>query len=161
MDKNIVQKLYIPYLEKMFSDKLRIIEEQGHISYIVFDGEREEFFLSFCYEGRIDLCWCNQMLIFDKGRNLLTSEDTFDEIVYENLLDLSNRELQAELILQICEALNGSIFISKQEMETGEKIPSGYDTKKKYIINISKENPECSEWIFGNIKIVCMQGLEG
>lgn len=155
MDKNVIPKLYISYLEKIFSDNLRIVEEQGCISDIVLDGDREDFFLSFRYKGRIDVSWCNQMLIFDEGRNLLTSEDTFDEIVYEDLSVLSDYEMQANLIIQIITVLNGSGFISKQEIETGEMIPSGYDTKKKYIINISKSGSEQNEWEFGNIKIRC------
>lgn len=155
MDKNFIPKLYISYLESIFSDDLRIVEEQGCISDIVLDGGREDFFISFRYKGRIDVSWCNQMLIFDEGRNLLTSEDTFDEIIYEELSVLSDYEMQANLIIQIIKVLNGSRFISKQEIETGEMIPSGYDTKKKYIINISKSGAEQNEWEFGNIKIRC------
>lgn len=84
---------------------------------------------------------------------MLTSEDTYGEIVYEDLSILSDYKTQANLIFRIITVLNGSIFISKQEIETGEMIPSGYDTKKKYIINISKIESERNEWEFGNIKI--------
>lgn len=49
--------------------------------------------------------------------------------------------------------LDGSTFLSKQEIEMGEKTSFGYDTKKQYIINVSKAGEECDKWIFGNIEI--------
>lgn len=153
MDKNDIQELYISRLEKMFSDNIRIIEEDDCISDIILDGEKEDFFISFRYSGRVDVYWNNEMLIFDKGRNLLTSEDTYHEIVYEDLSALSDCKMQANLIIQIITVLNGSTFLSKQKIETGEKTSFGYDTKKQYIINVSKAGEECDKWIFGNIEI--------
>lgn len=55
MDRNTIQEIYISHLEKIFLDNIRILEEQGRISEIVLDGEDEDFFISFRYEGRIDL----------------------------------------------------------------------------------------------------------
>lgn len=151
----LLQKLYLSNLEKMFPDTIRVIEEAGCISDIILDGTKEEFYLSFRYAGRVDVCWNNEMFIFDKGRDLLTSEDTFHEIVYEDVSLLSDSQRQASLVIQILSILSESTFVSKQEIETGEETPFGYDTRKEYIINISKKETDCNEWVFGNIKIRC------
>lgn len=155
MNKKEVQELYIFPLKKVFFDSIRVLEENGSMAYIILDGETEEFFLNFMYDGRIDICWNNERFIFDRGRELLTSEDTFHEIVYEDLNGLSDDKMQAELIIRILEILNNSTFVSKQEIETDEMIPLGYDTKKKYIIHISKSESRQNSWEFGNIKIQC------
>lgn len=156
MDGNDIQKLYLSHLIELFPDTIRVIEEDGCISDIILDGEKEAFYLSFRYSGRVDICWENEMFIFDRGRDLLTSEDTFHEIVYEDISLLSDGRRQASLIIQILTVLNGSIFVSKQEIETGARTSCGYDTRKEYIINISKKEASCKEWIFGNIKIRCV-----
>lgn len=153
MNKKEVQELYVSPLKKVFSDSIRVLEENGSIAYIILDGETEEFFLNFMYDGRIDICWNNERFIFDRGRELLTSQDTFHEIVYEDLTVLSDDKMQANLIIQILEILNNSSFVSKQEIENGEIIPSGYDTKKKYIVHISKSGAGQNSWEFGNLKI--------
>lgn len=155
MNRNDIQALYISPLSRMFSDNIRLIEENGEISDIMLDGEKEEFFLSFIYAGRVDLCWNNELFIFDRGRDLLTLEDTFGEIVYENSNLLSDCNKQANLIIQIVAVLNGSTFLGKKEIETDKKTPSGYDRKRDYIINIAKADSECKKWVFDNIEIRC------
>lgn len=155
MNKTDIQELYISQLEKIFPNNIRVIEENGNISDIILDGEIGDFFLSFVYDGRVDIGWNNELFIFDRGRNLLTSEDTFHEIVYENTSVLSDDKEQADIIIQILAVLNGSTFLGKQEKETGEKTPFGYDTKKRYVIDISKAETGSSKWMFENIEIRC------
>ena len=150
MNKKDVYELCISPLRKVFSDGIRMLEEDGSAAYLILDGSTEKFFLNFMYDGRIDTCWKDERFIFDKGRNLLTSEDTFHEIVYEDSAVLSDHNMLANTIVQLLEVLNNSVLVSKQEIDTGEMIPSGYVKKKKYIINLSKSGFSQNEWEFGN-----------
>lgn len=148
-----IEELYIKPLQYLFSNSIRLIEEQGKITDIVLDGEEEDFVVSFVYNGRIDVFWNNQQFIFDRGRGLLTSEDTYGNIVYEEMSDLSNDESMANVILTIIEILKESMLINLQEKGTAERTPLGWDEKKEYIIQISKSNGKLRQWSFGNIKI--------
>ena len=155
MKREEVEELYIKPLKDMQFETLRLVEEQESVTEVILDGEKEDFFLSFMYEGRVDICWRNVLFIFDKGRNLLTSEDTYGEIVYEALEDLSSKESTAEIVLRFIEVLNDRQLVEISEIDTGEKIGLGCDKKKNYVVIVSGKNGESNRWKFANVEMIC------
>lgn len=155
MKREEVEELYIKPLKDMQFENLHLVEEQESVTEVILDGEKEDFFLSFMYEGRVDICWHNVLFIFDKGRNLLTSEDTYGEIVYEALEDLFSKESMAEIVLRFIEVLNDRKLVEISEIDTGEKTALGYDKKKNYVVIVSGKNGESNRWKFANVEMIC------
>ena len=68
--------------------------------YITFDGEKQDFFISFSQcEVSIFINEDKIMFIDDNEKKFYTIEDTYDNIVYEgSLIDLSHEEILKKLV---------------------------------------------------------------
>lgn len=78
-------------------EELRIEYED---SCIIFDGDKEDFFLNIYDEKEARVYWCDNCFIFSIRRNLFTSSDTYGEIVYEGKVD--ERTLERGLFRKDC-----------------------------------------------------------
>ena len=119
---------YKDLLQPIFGEQFRIddSEENENWAAIILDGKQEDFFFSLYGIDCVHLYWCNECFIFNKSRNILTSSDTYGEIVFEDNFEIEQLPLLvADLILQ----LKDCVFHSKKERMKG-KIPSGYDDIK-------------------------------
>lgn len=149
MDIRTLENLYEQSLQPVFKDQLSIIHEDDDCAYIILDGGQEEFCFTLYGVDSVRLYWCNECFIFDCYRNLLTSSDTYGEIVYEEKIDIQKLpELVIELVMQ----LKDCIYVSKKEIIKG-KVLSGYDKIKDYIIRAKSTQTSSTTYQLANITI--------
>lgn len=149
MDIRTLENLYEQSLQLVFKDQLSIIHEDDDCAHIILDGGQEEFFFTLYGVDSVRLYWCNECFIFDCCRNLLTSSDTYGEIVYEEKIDIQRLpELVIELVMQ----LKDCIYVGKKEIIKG-RIPSGYDKIKDYIIRAKSTQTSSPTYQLANITI--------
>ncbi len=153
--ENAAERYYVKPLKKLFGNDIMIKKEKNIIEYIVFDGEKEEFFLSFYDKtDRIDLFWEKEQFIFDRKRELLGYDESCGNFVYENMQDISDDEKMANVILSIINVLNNGVFKDKQVSEMGEYTNFMRVEKLNYVLYIEKRGEEHREYTFGNIRII-------
>lgn len=148
MDIGELQIWYEKTLQPVFGEQLRV-EEDGNYAAIILDGVQEDFYFSLYGTDCVHLYWCNQCFIFDKGRNLLTSSDTYGEIVFEGELDI---ERLPQMIVDLVLQLKDCTYVSKKEVIRG-KIPSGYDSIRDYVIKAKTDDLSKTKYQLSNIRI--------
>ncbi|WP_242850210.1 MULTISPECIES: hypothetical protein [unclassified Clostridium] len=99
-----------------------------------------------------DFYWFNEHFIFSKCRSILTSEDTFGEIVYERELSNVSNQKYMDLILSFVNVLAIFSFIKKEEINTSKQLI--WDNKKNYIIYLDNKKITKDGITIGNIKFV-------
>ena len=144
-----LEMLYEKALHPIFGNQLHIIHDCDDFVSVILDGEQEDFFFTLYGTNHVRLYWCNECFIFDEQRNNLVSSDTYNEIVFEDKIDVQKLpQIIVELILQ----LKDCTYISKKETIKG-KIPSGYDNIKDYVIQARTNGFLKSTYQLGNIII--------
>lgn len=149
MNIKTLEKVYEQSLQPVFKDRFRVLHEDDNFAHILLDGEQEDFYFTLYGIDSVRLYWCNECFVFDCYRNLLTSSDTYGEIVYEDKVDIQKLpELVIELVMQ----LKDCIYVNKKEIIKG-KVPSGYDKIKDYIIRAKSTQTSSTTYRLANITI--------
>ncbi|AIY81093.1 hypothetical protein U728_981 [Clostridium botulinum 202F] len=117
--KNCIIEYLIPRLRRNKELIINLKYENNALDSIVLDGQKEDFFLSIS-EKEIDIYWFNEHFIFLKYGSILTSEDTFGEIIYERELYKVSNQKYMDLILSFVNVLVASLFIKKEEINRSE-----------------------------------------
>lgn len=146
---NEIEALYQKSLYPIFQKQFRIIRNNNNITDIILDGEQEEFYFTLYGNNCVYLYWCNECFIFDSHRNSLVSSDTYGEIVFEGKI---NVEELPKIIIELVLQLKDCTFLGKKEI-VKEKIPSGYDNIKDYIIQAKKAKISQKTYQLNNITI--------
>lgn len=120
--------------------------------YITFDGEKQDFFISFSRgEASIFINDDEIMFIDDNEKRYYTIEDTYDNIVYEgSLTELSHKEILMKLV-SIIKLLYGS-----RKMRVLKKpLPNQNLLYPRFDYKLLLENPfiQCGIYQFDNIVI--------
>ncbi len=146
---NEIEALYQKSLYPIFQKQFRIIHNTDNTTNIILDGEQEEFYFTLYGNNCVYLYWCNECFIFDSHRNSLVSSDTYGEIVFEGKI---NVEELPKIIIELVLQLKDCTFLGKKEI-VKEKIPSGYDNIKDYIIQAKKAKISQKTYQLNNITI--------
>jgi len=121
--------------------------EDKDIRWLKLDGDKEDFFL--CFSPRQISIFClneHFMFIDDSFReHIITSSDTYDEIVYEGKFKGKTSLEILDIIFNVIRLVYGSNQIQHDGVKTEFKTISGYDTKYNYLIRIKNPLHQSSE----------------
>lgn len=146
---NEIEAIYQKALYPLFQKQFCIIHNTDNTTNIILDGEQEEFYFTLYGNNCVYLYWCNECFIFDSHRNSLVSSDTYGEIVFEGKI---NVEELPKIIIELVLQLKDCTFLGKKEI-VKEKILSGYDNIKDYIIQAKKAKISQKTYQLNNITI--------
>ncbi len=140
---------------KSDNDKILDSNTTEKIRHVVFDGKKEEFFVSF-YSHQTSLYFDNQEIMFidDFIKQNITSSDTDYNIVYEGTLRDKTHEEILSLIVKIITLIAGYKSIEVKYNAIPAKNRKWYPYFENTIIVGGKN--EISKTIFENITIKCI-----
>ncbi len=154
-----IRNYFIYELEKsnincscIVGDKYVDKDVTDNFDYITFDGEKQDFFISFCQcESSIFINDDKIMFIDDNEKKFYTIEDTYENIVYEgSLINLSHED-----ILKILASIIKLLFGLKKMKVVKKKLSNQNMLYTRYNYKLLIENPFVRNGIyeFNNIVI--------
>ncbi len=124
------------------------------IEFVCFDGEQEDFFISFLgYQTSIFIQNQEIMFIDDSIKNNYTTSDIYDNIVYEGQLSILSKEEILSLMAEIVECFIDAVEVQKSVNEEIYNKKYRYYKPKFYEIWVKKDKTCKSVKCFENLKI--------
>ncbi|MDE5582164.1 MAG: hypothetical protein K2J08_00460 [Ruminococcus sp.] len=156
---NEIRKFLIDKLNKNNINCKYIIDDsyvdyncEKSFEYITFDGEKQNFFISFLKIQTSLFIYDNEiMFIDDYERKFYTSSDTYGNIVYEGCLKSLSHEQILSIFYKLINLFNGVVKIEVCQEQLSEQ----YENYPKYNYKFRIVNPFIKEGIykFSNIEI--------
>lgn len=155
-----IKKYLLDELNTVDDIKIVLLSEVGNIiditsnqkiSTVVFDGEREEFFINF-YDDQTSLFFDDQQIMFidDSIKNNYTISDTSYNMVYEGSLRCKNHKEILGLFLELIILISGYVSVKVDFIPIPEKNMPLYDYFDNVIYIYGKNNIS-GEYVFENL----------
>ena len=149
-------------VESIHGTKEEFYKENDKISCIFFDGDSEQFFISF-YQHQTSICITDSpfrerkwtfneefMFIDDAAKTNTVSSDTYGNIVYEGSLRAKTHKEILELFCEFILLLVGATSIRVEETQVSQE---GWQYPKcKYVVKIKNDLPTKIEKQIENIQ---------
>lgn len=145
---------------------IRFLSEDGHeigetlsdrVETIVFDGEDENLFINF-YGIHTSIFVYDEELMFidDKSRELYTSSDVYDNVVYEGKLREMSHEQMLQMFADIVLCFADAIGVSVTQSDVPENTYKRYSYYEPhmFVVNVENEHSNRKTKVFENLTII-------
>lgn len=153
IQKFIIDKLdYSVDCKYIVDDNYVERDSKKDFEYVTFDGEKQEFYISFLKRQTSIFIYNNEiMFIDDEEKKNYTISDVYGNIVYEGALKKLSHE---QILTMLCQLIN--LFYGSKNIEVLQEPlsnPSGSYPKYNYRLRVSNPFYQTGVYKFENIKI--------